>query len=106
MTHAVERRLEPAAQRADGGLDPPRPAGLARLAGDAMRCSSPWLALFLLPFYWMVVSALKSNNEIFARAAPVVAGSRALGELRDHHRLPGTFRTSACSATASSTPAR
>ncbi len=65
MTHAVERRLEPAA-----GLAP---------AATRVRAQRGWVgslarhvlliavaALLLLPFYWMLNSALKSNNEIFA----------------------------------------
>jgi multiple sugar transport system permease protein len=66
MTHVVERRLEPAAQRA---LVIPRrraqPAWVGPLTRHVLLIVVA--ALLLLPFYWMLVSALKSNSEIFAR---------------------------------------
>jgi multiple sugar transport system permease protein len=66
MTHAVERRLEPAARRA---LVIPRrraqPAWVGPLTRHVLLIVVA--ALLLLPFYWMLVSALKSNSEIFAR---------------------------------------
>jgi len=66
MTHAVERRLEPAVQRAL--VIPQRrvqPAWVRPLARHALLIVVA--AILLLPFYWMIVSALKSNSEIFAR---------------------------------------
>src|SRR5215203_3491300 len=66
MSHAVERRLEPAARSAL--VIPTRRAQPAWL-GPLVRhvCLVVVAALLLLPFYWMVVSALKSNSEIFVR---------------------------------------
>jgi multiple sugar transport system permease protein len=66
MTHAVERRLEPAARRSL--VIPSRraqPTWVGPLARHLLLIAVA--ALLLLPFYWMLVSALKSNNEIFAR---------------------------------------
>jgi multiple sugar transport system permease protein len=66
MTHAVERRLEPAAHRATA-VSTPRIRGewLGSLTRHVLLIIVA--ALLLLPFYWMVVSALKSNPDIFAR---------------------------------------
>ncbi len=66
MTHAVERRIEPVAQRASvASTRRVQRAWLAPLARHALLIVVA--ALLLLPFYWMLVSALKSNSEIFAR---------------------------------------
>ncbi len=66
MTHAVERRLEPTAQLASvATTQRAQRAWLGPLTRHALLILVA--ALLLLPFYWMIVSALKSNSEIFAR---------------------------------------
>jgi multiple sugar transport system permease protein len=66
MTHAVERRLKPATRLdAITATARVRRARLGPLARHALLIAVA--AILLLPFYWMLVSALKSNNEIFAR---------------------------------------
>ncbi len=66
MTHAVERRLKPATRLdAITATTRVRRARLGPLARHALLIAVA--AILLLPFYWMLVSALKSNNEIFAR---------------------------------------
>ena len=67
MTHIAERRIEPTARVAGTAAAAGRahrrwPAGLARHA-----LLIAVAAVFLLPFYWMVMSGLKSNGQIFAR---------------------------------------
>jgi multiple sugar transport system permease protein len=66
MTHAVERQFESTAKQT---LAVPSPrtqlAWVRPLARHALLIIVA--ALLLLPFYWMVVSALKSNSDIFAR---------------------------------------
>jgi multiple sugar transport system permease protein len=66
MTHAVERRIQPAT-RLDATATMPRVrrTWFGPLARHALLLAVA--ALLLLPFYWMVVSALKSNSDIFAR---------------------------------------
>jgi multiple sugar transport system permease protein len=66
MTHAVERRLKPAT-RLDAITATPRVrrAWFGPLARHALLIAVA--AILLLPFYWMLVSALKSNSDIFAR---------------------------------------
>jgi multiple sugar transport system permease protein len=66
MTHAVERRLEPVARRSLVITSRrAQPTWVGPLARHVLLIAVA--ALLLLPFYWMLVSALKSNNEIFAR---------------------------------------
>jgi multiple sugar transport system permease protein len=66
MNHAVEHRLESAARLGPIAAAPHvRRALLGRLVRHALLIVVA--ALLLLPFYWMVVSALKSNSDIFAR---------------------------------------
>jgi multiple sugar transport system permease protein len=65
MTHAVERRLAPATQLAStAGTARARRDWLGPLARHALLIIVA--ALLLLPFYWMLNSALKSNSDIFA----------------------------------------
>jgi multiple sugar transport system permease protein len=65
MTHAVERRLEPAVRVAPTTTTTrARRDLIGPLARHALLIAVA--ALLLLPFYWMLNSALKSNNEIFA----------------------------------------
>jgi multiple sugar transport system permease protein len=66
MTHAVGRRLQ-TATRIDttAATTRARRAWVSPLARHALLIIVA--ALLLLPFYWMVVSALKSNSAIFAR---------------------------------------
>jgi multiple sugar transport system permease protein len=66
MTHVVERRFEPALQHA--AVAPNRRVGrdwIGPVARHALLIVVA--ALLLLPFYWMIVSALKSNSDIFVR---------------------------------------
>ena len=66
MTHVAERRIEPTAQRVSvASTQGVQRAWLALLARHALLIVVA--ALLLLPFYWMIVSALKSNTDIFAR---------------------------------------
>jgi len=68
MTHAAERshRIEPAARAAPVVVPRRLPAPwLGPLARHALLIAIA--AIFLLPFYWMLISALKSNTAIFAR---------------------------------------
>jgi multiple sugar transport system permease protein len=66
MTHAVERRFEPVAQRTPAmAVRRARPSWLGALGRHALLIAVA--ALLLLPFYWMINSALKSNSEIFVR---------------------------------------
>ncbi len=65
MTHAVERRLQPAARVASPAITScARRDWIGPLARHALLIAVA--ALLLLPFYWMLNSAFKSNNEIFA----------------------------------------
>ncbi|MGH2614965.1 MAG: carbohydrate ABC transporter permease [Thermomicrobiales bacterium] len=65
MTHAVERRLEPATRLASTTATArARRTRLGPLARHALLIVVA--ALLLLPFYWMLNSALKSNSDIFA----------------------------------------
>ncbi|MBA3416999.1 MAG: carbohydrate ABC transporter permease [Chloroflexia bacterium] len=66
MTHLAERRVEPVA----------RPVPVAATRRGRRDWRSPLArhalligvaAVFMLPFYWMVISGLKSNSQIFAR---------------------------------------
>ena len=66
MTHVVERRFEPALPQA--AVAPNRRVRrdwISPLARHALLFVVA--ALLLLPFYWMIVSALKSNSDIFVR---------------------------------------
>jgi multiple sugar transport system permease protein len=66
MTHAVERRIQPATRLdATATMLRVRRTWFGPLARHALLLAVA--ALLLLPFYWMVVSALKSNSDIFAR---------------------------------------
>jgi multiple sugar transport system permease protein len=66
MTHAAERRVETTARVAPAtATRHRRPDWLAPLARHALLVGVA--AVFLLPFYWMVMSGLKSNGQIFAR---------------------------------------
>jgi multiple sugar transport system permease protein len=66
MTHAVGRRLQTATLiDTTAATTRARRAWVSPLARHALLIIVA--ALLLLPFYWMVVSALKSNSAIFAR---------------------------------------
>ena len=66
MTHAVERRIQPATRLDTIAATPrARRSWFGPLARHALLIAVA--AILLLPFYWMVVSALKSNSDIFAR---------------------------------------
>jgi multiple sugar transport system permease protein len=66
MTQAVERRLQTATRIDTSAVTTrARRAWVGSLARHALLIIVA--ALLLLPFYWMVVSALKSNSAIFAR---------------------------------------
>ena len=66
MTHAARRRVETAARVTPAtATRPDRRSWLAPLAHHVLLVGVA--AVFLLPFYWMVISGLKSNGQIFAR---------------------------------------
>ncbi len=44
---------------------------------------------FLVPFYWMAISALKDNSQIFARPHPVVAEPGTVGQCSTRAALSG-----------------
>jgi multiple sugar transport system permease protein len=66
MTHAVERPLRPTTRLGPIAATPrARRVWFGPLARHALLIVVA--AILLLPFYWMIVSALKSNSDIFAR---------------------------------------
>lgn len=65
MNHVAERRLQPAVRLAPVSATRVRRAWLASLARHALLIGVA--AIMLLPFYWMLNSALKSNSDIFTR---------------------------------------
>jgi ABC-type glycerol-3-phosphate transport system permease component len=102
MTQAVERRLQTATRIDTSAVTTrARRAWVGSLARHALLIIVA--ALLLLPFYWMVVSALKSNSAIFARSSG--GRIRSSGKTSVTRSARATSPISACLATACSTPA-
>jgi multiple sugar transport system permease protein len=65
MSHVAERRLQPTVRLAPASMARARRVWLAPLVRHALLIGVA--AIMLLPFYWMINSALKSNSDIFTR---------------------------------------